>query len=145
MEIVIFMGIQASGKSTFYKKHFFRTHVRINLDMLRTRHRENIILDACFRAKQPCVIDNTNPTIEDRKKYITWAKQHDFRVIGYYFEPDYKGSVERNAQRIQDEQIPIIGLKSTLHKLHSPHYDEGFDKVYHVKMLDRTFSVERKS
>jgi len=36
MEAVIFTGIQAVGKSTFYKEHFFTTHVRINLDMLKT-------------------------------------------------------------------------------------------------------------
>jgi len=35
-DAVIFTGIQASGKSTFYKEQFSRTHIRINLDMLRT-------------------------------------------------------------------------------------------------------------
>ena len=33
MEAVIFIGIQASGKSTFFKERFFNTHVRINLEM----------------------------------------------------------------------------------------------------------------
>jgi predicted kinase len=40
MEAVIFVGIQASGKSTFYCQRFFATHMRISLDMLRTRRRE---------------------------------------------------------------------------------------------------------
>ncbi len=31
MEAVIFIGIQAIGKSSFYKRRFFRMHVRINL------------------------------------------------------------------------------------------------------------------
>ncbi len=35
-EAVIFTGIQASGKSTFYQEQFSRMHIRINLDMLRT-------------------------------------------------------------------------------------------------------------
>ena len=34
MEAVIFIGLQASGKSTFYRQRFFRTHVRTNMDML---------------------------------------------------------------------------------------------------------------
>ena len=42
MEAVIFVGLQASGKSTFYRERFSRTHVRINLDMLKTRHRETL-------------------------------------------------------------------------------------------------------
>jgi len=39
MEAIIFIGIQATGKSTFYKDNFFKTHIRINLDMLKTRKR----------------------------------------------------------------------------------------------------------
>ena len=39
-ECIIFVGIQGSGKSTFYKENFFKTHVRINLDMLKSRNRE---------------------------------------------------------------------------------------------------------
>lgn len=39
MEAVIFIGIQGAGQSSFYKERFFQTHVRSNLDMLRTRRR----------------------------------------------------------------------------------------------------------
>ncbi len=35
MQIMIFVGIQASGKSTFYHQYFANTHLRINLDMLK--------------------------------------------------------------------------------------------------------------
>ena len=51
------MGIQAVGKSTFFNDRFSKTHIRINLDMLRTRHRENAILKACFEASQSFVVD----------------------------------------------------------------------------------------
>jgi len=60
MEAVILIGIQASGKSSFYKERFFDTHVRINLDMLKTKHRQRVLLDACLAGKQPFVVDNTN-------------------------------------------------------------------------------------
>jgi len=29
MQVIIFIGIQATGKSIFYKENFFDTHVRI--------------------------------------------------------------------------------------------------------------------
>ncbi len=48
MELLLFIGGQASGKSTFYHQRFRDTHLRINLDMLRTRHREAILLKAQF-------------------------------------------------------------------------------------------------
>jgi len=44
VEAVIFVGIQATGKSSFYRKHFFDTYVRINLDMLKTRYRERLLV-----------------------------------------------------------------------------------------------------
>jgi predicted kinase len=74
MEAVIFVGIQASGKSTFYLQRFFETHVRINLDMLRTRHREQVLIEACVAGKQSFVIDNTNATREQRARYIAPAR-----------------------------------------------------------------------
>jgi hypothetical protein len=35
MEEIIFVGIQASGKSTFYKEKFFNSHLRISNDLFR--------------------------------------------------------------------------------------------------------------
>ncbi len=55
MEAVLFIGIQATGKSSFYLERFSRTHVRINLDMLKTRHRETLLLKACLQGKIPFV------------------------------------------------------------------------------------------
>ena len=63
MEAIIFIGLQAAGKSSFYRDRFFNTHIRINLDMLKTRHREQMILQACLTAKQSFVVDNTNPSL----------------------------------------------------------------------------------
>ena len=88
MEAIIFTGIQATGKSTFYRDTFFKTHIRINLDMLKTRHREKLLLNACLEMKHPFVVDNTNPGVEDRQRYILPAKDHKFRVVGYYFQSE---------------------------------------------------------
>ncbi|MDO7905628.1 ATP-binding protein [Paenibacillus sp. JX-17] len=142
MECVILIGIQASGKSTFYKERFFRTHMRINLDMLKTRHREQIYLEASLAARQPFVVDNTNPTVEERQKYIQKARAARFRVIGYYFEPDAEVSLERNNKRTGREKIPEIGIRSTLGKLTIPSYYEGFDELYIVTARDGEFEIK---
>ena len=99
MEVVIFVGIQASGKSTFYRERFFDTHLRINLDMLKTRNREQILLRACIEAKQPFVIDNTNPSVEERARYIGLARAASFRVLGYYFDVQVKEALAGNKER----------------------------------------------
>ncbi|HMA33465.1 MAG TPA: AAA family ATPase, partial [Chloroflexia bacterium] len=96
MEAVIFIGIQASGKSSFYQDRFFNTHVRINLDMLKTRHREDLLLRACLAMQQPFVVDNTNPTVAARAGYLLAARTAGFRVAGYYFESRVADCIRRN-------------------------------------------------
>ncbi|MCV9948488.1 ATP-binding protein [Paenibacillus sp. BT-177] len=144
MECVIFIGIQASGKSTFYKERFFKTHMRINLDMLKTRNRENMYLQTSIETMQRFVVDNTNPTVEERKKYIDACKNKGFKIIGYYFEPDYAESIKRNEQRTGKEYIPEIGIKSVMSKLEVPSYEEGFDQIYSVISSEGTFRIEKQ-
>ena len=43
--MVIMMGLQGSGKSTFYAKHLSEDYVRVNLDTLKTRHKEGLLID----------------------------------------------------------------------------------------------------
>lgn len=54
MEAVIFVGLRGAGKTTFYQERLFATHLRLSLDMLKTRHRERRLLQACLDARQPC-------------------------------------------------------------------------------------------
>lgn len=67
---IIFIGIQATGKSTFFRERFSDSHVRINLDMLKTRHREAKLLSVCIETHQSFVIDNTNPSRKERARYL---------------------------------------------------------------------------
>ena len=143
MEAVIFVGIQASGKSSFYRTRFFDTHLRINLDMLRTRHRERILLHACIEARQPFVVDNTNPSVEERARYIELARSGGFRVVGYYFRSRPKEALARNAGRTGKARIPEKGLLGTYKRLQLPGMEEGFDELYHVYIDERgSFVVE---
>jgi len=134
MQAVIFIGVQASGKSTFYRERFFNTHIRISLDMLKTRHREKLFLDACLQNKQSFVVDNNNPTPDDRQRYIVPAKAANFEVVGYYFESNLASSLQRNQYRPGKERIPDVGIRAAHHKLQLPTLKEGFDRLYCVKM-----------
>jgi predicted kinase len=143
MQAIVFIGIQACGKSTFYHSKFGLTHVRINLDMLRTRHREQRMLETCLEIQQSFVIDNTNPTKLDRSRYIELAKQHRFQVIGYYFESRVQAAIDRNQQRPLAQQIPAKGIAGTAKRLELPSMAEGFDELYYVKLLpEMQFAVE---
>ncbi len=143
MELIIFIGLQASGKSSFYKEKFIDSHIRINLDMLKTRHREKILFSACLEAKQPLVIDNTNPTIVDRDRYINLAKAKQFKVIGYYFKSSLEECKQRNSKRNKKQRIPLVGILDTYKKLEIPSYQEGFDRLYYVTINNNLFVIEK--
>lgn len=136
MQAIIFIGIQASGKSTFFQQQFFHSHIRLNLDMLKTRHREQILLRACLEAKQPFVIDNTNATRADRARYISAAKEAGFSVVGYYFQSKLQDSIARNNQRSGKALIPVKGIMATHRKLELPSFDEGFEQLFYVALND---------
>ena len=133
VQLVLFVGVQASGKSTFYRERFAETHLRLSLDMLRTRHREAILLAACLEAKQPVVIDNTNPSREERTRYIALAKSARFEVVGYYFRSVFAEAAPINAYRPPEKRVPDLGLLGTLGRLERPRYGEGFDRLYYVR------------
>jgi predicted kinase len=132
MEAVIFIGVQGSGKTTFYRHRFFDTHVRISLDMLRTRQREEFLLAACLQSQQPLVIDNTNPLATDRSRYVRRAHAAGFRVAAYFFLSSLKDAIRRNNQRTGRQKIPIPALAATFRKLQVPALLEGFDAIYTV-------------
>lgn len=143
MEAVIFVGIQASGKSSFYRERFFDTHLRINLDMLGTRNRENVLVRACIEAKQSFVVDNTNPMVEERARYIEPARSGGFRVCGYYFDSPVGEALARNSRRTGKARVPEKGIFGTRKRLRPPSYEEGFDELHRVRIDEAgSFVVE---
>ncbi len=143
MQAVIFIGIQATGKTTFYCQHLINTHLRISLDLLRTRRREREFLETCLRTHQRFVVDNTNPTVEDRKRYIEPARAAGYEVVGYYFDSEIQAALARNAQREKGAKIPVPGLWAAHAKLQIPSPEEGFDKLYYVRIVgEGKFEVE---
>lgn len=142
MEAIIFCGIQATGKTGFYKEHFLQTHVRISLDLLKSRYREDLFLGACIKGTQPFVVDNTNPCAADREKYIKLAREHNFKVIGYYFQSNLAAALERNNLRTGKAQIPKVGVLNTYKRLEVPQLSEGFDELHYVELGDNGFTIK---
>lgn len=142
MEAVVFIGIQGSGKSSFYKERFFSTHVRISLDLLKTRHREQRLLEACLGTAQRFVIDNTNPTREERVRYVEAARAAKYSAVGYYFQSKVDDCQRRNSERPGSERVPDVAVLSTAKKLELPTREEGFDQLFYVKLQDGRFVVE---
>lgn len=143
VQAVIFCGIQASGKTTFYKERFADTHVRISLDMLRTRRRESLLLAACLEGRQAFVVDNTNVTRADRARYTGPALRAGFEVIAYFFDADPRRAFERNVGRPGKAAVPPAALFGARRRLEPPSRNEGFHAVYTVRIPETGgFEVE---
>ncbi len=143
MEAILFIGIQGSGKSSFFKERFYSTHVRINLDMLKTAQRERAFIETCLRTKQPFVVDKVNARRDQRVNYIQKAKASGFRVIGYYFKCSPREAIARNNERTGKAKVPIPAIFGAYKELEVPSLEEGFDEIYCVTLTaENQFTLE---
>ena len=142
MEAIVLCGMQASGKTTLYRDRFLATHVRISMDLLRTRAREAAFLALCLETRQPFVVDNTNPTPAERRRYVEPAREAGFRVIGYLVEVDPALAHARNAERSGRERVPERGVAGTAKRLIRPAPVEGFDELWHATAAPDGWRIE---
>ena len=146
MELIIFVGLQASGKSAFFHVRFAATHVHISKDLFRNNKNRNrrqaqLIQEALQEGKS-VVVDNTNPTAEDRRPLIELGRRYGAKIVGYYFESEVRQCLERNRQRTGKARVPDVAIYATAKKLVRPSYSEGFDELFYVCITgDSTFEV----
>ena len=140
--MVIMMGLQGSGKSTFCERNFINDgYENISMDIQKTRRREAEILQKCIDSEVSCVIDNTNPTKSDRARYIVPGKNCGFRVVGYFMQSKLADCLERNERR--DRQVPKKGILATFNKIEMPSLDEGFDELNFVSIENGEFKISK--
>jgi predicted kinase len=138
MELVIFVGLQASGKTSFYQARFAPTHELVSKDRMPNNRnptrRQLVLVEEALRAGRPVVVDNTNARAADRLPLIILGHALGARVVGYYFESRIEDCLERNRGRAGKARVPDVALYATRKRLKAPSYAEGFDALYFVRM-----------
>lgn len=137
MELLVFVGLPAAGKSTYYRAHFAATHVHVSKDLMpnnrdRERRQQELIAQA-LRAGASVVVDNTNPSPAVRAPLIAIGRQFGARVIAYYFESNVRLSIVRNEKREGAARVPNVAIFLTQKKLVPPSAEEGFDEVHVIE------------
>jgi predicted kinase len=140
MDLIIFVGLQGSGKSTFFQQRFAATHTLVSKDRLHTtkhkQRRQMQLLEEALHAGQNVVVDNTNPTPEDRAPLIAAGRGYGARIIGYYFPARLGEVLARNRAREGLARVPDIAIFATAKRLRAPTLAEGFDELFEVHTSD---------
>jgi predicted kinase len=132
-EAVILVGLQGSGKTTYFCKHFADTHAHISRDVQKTAGQEAALMQACLCAGRCFALDNTNATKSVRARYIRQAKAAGFRVICYFFDTPVRTAIGRNNHRKDKKPIPVPAILRSAKFLEAPALEEGFDEIHVVK------------
>jgi len=167
VDLMILVGIQASGKTTFYRQCLADSYIHVSLDNWRgksgVRSKEHAAILAGLRAAaegignpRGVVVDNTNTTAATRRRYFDYANEFSresgfpVRVGAWYFDADLESCLRRNAQRPKDAPpgvdyfVPPGAIHAFRRRLEPPSYEEGFEEISHVRIRgDGSFEVER--
>ncbi|ATB50100.1 ATP-binding protein [Corallococcus macrosporus] len=136
MDLVLFVGLQGSGKSSLYRQRFEATHVHVSKDLwphaVRKEARQRRYVAEALAAGRSVVVDNTNPSQEVRAPLIALGREYQARILGYYFASNLEDCLARNALRQGRARVPEVALRATVKQLQRPRLEEGFDSLYYV-------------
>ncbi|HBP23607.1 MAG TPA: kinase [Planctomycetes bacterium] len=142
MDLVMFIGLQGAGKTSFFRARFALTHVHVSKDLYprsarNKGERQAREIEAALAEGRSVVVDNTNPTRVERAELVALAHRYGARRVGYYFQSVLADCLERNEQRAGRARIPDVGLYSTSKLLELPSFAEGFDELFYVQLGER--------
>jgi predicted kinase len=139
LELVIFVGMQAAGKSTWYATHLAATHVHVSKDLMKNVRdrdaRQQQMIEQALTAGRSVAVDNTNPTPAVRAPLIALGRRLGARVVACHFEAIVKDAAARNRLREGKARVPDVALYVTARRIVPPTLEEGFDEVRVIEPL----------
>ena len=126
-EVVIMVGYQGSGKSTFAAKHFGDKYTILQGDVLKTEAKMVKHLKLELTNDKSVVLDATNPSIKKRAVFIKIAKDLGATVRIVHITTTIEESMENNAKR--DNPVPKIAFYLFRKNYQQPTLEEGVEEV----------------
>ena len=112
--------------------------IRVSKDAMpnnrnKERRQRALVSDALSQGRS-VVVDNTNPTREDRRPLVGLGRAHGARIVGCYLPVPVEDALGRNTVRQGRARVPVVGILATAKKLEVPTVDEGFDELHLVPL-----------
>jgi predicted kinase len=132
-ELVVLVGLQGSGKSTWVSERLAATHAVVSKDhwphARRREARQRRVVAELLAAGRSVVVDNTNPGPEERAPLVAAAREAGVPVRAVWLDTPWETALARNERRVGRARVPLVGLLATRSRLVPPSTAEGFDRV----------------
>jgi predicted kinase len=136
-ELVVMVGLQGSGKSSWVAAHLAGTHAVVSKDHWpHARHREarqRRVVAALLAEGASVVIDNTDPSPAERAPLVALATEAGVPARAIFLDVPLPVCQQRNEARTGRARVPDVGVFSTAARLVPPTTAEGFTHVEVVR------------
>ena len=127
------VGLQGAGKSTWVAASLAGTHAVVSKDhwprARRREARQQRLVAELLAAGRSVVVDNTNPSPQERAPLVAAARLAGVPVRAVWLDTPVEVCLARNGARVERERVPLVGVFAARARLVPPSSDEGFDRV----------------
>ncbi len=127
------VGLQGAGKSTWVRRNLAGSHTVVSKDhwprARRREARQQRVVAELLAAGRSVVVDNTNPSPEERAPLVAAARSAVVPVRAVWVATPPEVAEQRNAARVGAARVPDVGVLATRRRFRPPTLAEGFDRV----------------
>ncbi|KAF6722400.1 Bifunctional polynucleotide phosphatase/kinase [Oryzias melastigma] len=141
-EVIVAVGYPASGKSTFFHAHIIpKGYVYVNRDTLGSWQKCVAVCERALREGRSVAVDNTNPDLESRKRYVDIAKAAGVSCRCFHFSASLELAKHNNRFRemvpsdIKHAKVNDMIFHSYKKHFVAPALSEGFSEILQIHFV----------
>ncbi|XP_061636944.1 bifunctional polynucleotide phosphatase/kinase isoform X1 [Phyllopteryx taeniolatus] len=142
IEVIVAVGFPASGKSTFFHTHIVpKGYAYVNRDVLGSWQSCVAACQRALKEGRSVAIDNTNPDLESRKRYVDVAKAAGMSCRCFHFSATLEQAKHNNRFRemvpSDSKHMKVNDMIFQSYKKHfvAPALSEGFSEILNIHFV----------